>query len=127
MNRTLAASVALAATLGLAGMAHAQSTTPNPQLTPSVQPPSSTTTPQAGMAPASPTTVRQAQQQLKVQGLYHGPIDGVLSQDTKTAISQFQQKNGLPQTAMLDQQTINHLIAPGSGSTMQPAPATNNR
>ena len=79
------------------------------------------------MAPSSPATVRQAQQQLKAQGLYHGPIDGVLSADTKTAISQFQQKNGLAQTAMLDQPTLNHLIAPGSGSTMQPAPATKSR
>jgi peptidoglycan hydrolase-like protein with peptidoglycan-binding domain len=126
MNRTLAASLALA-TLGLAGMAHAQSTTPNAQLTPSVQPPSSMTAPPASTAPASPSTVRQAQQQLKAQGLYQGPIDGVLSTDTKTAISKFQQKNGLVQTAMLDQQTIDHLIPPGSGSTMQPAPAPNTR
>jgi hypothetical protein len=60
---------------------------------------------------ASHATVREAQEALKSRGLYQGPVDGVAGPRTKSAISQFQQRNGLPQTAMLDQRTIHRLIS----------------
>jgi Putative peptidoglycan binding domain len=65
---------------------------------------------QQTMPGASHASVREAQQALKSKGLYHGRVDGVLGQATKTAISRFQQRSGLPQTAMLDQQTMRRLI-----------------
>ena len=76
--------------------------------------------------------IKGAQQQLRDQGLYHGKIDGVLGPETKQALQQFQQKNGLPVTATLDQQTMDKLSGAGQGSSMpqgigsnqHPAPAT---
>jgi peptidoglycan hydrolase-like protein with peptidoglycan-binding domain len=67
--------------------------------------------------------VRQAQQQLEKQGLYHGAIDGLLGSETKQAIQQFQQKNGLQVTARLDQQTMNKLFGTMSGSSTPTNPA----
>ena len=66
---------------------------------------------------ASHAKVREAQQALKSKGLYHGPIDGVVGRATKTALSRFQQENGLPQTAMLDEQTMRRLISGGNADT----------
>lgn len=74
----------------------------------------------AGAAPgmsssdaASPSraTVQEAQQQLKTQGLYDGPLDGKLGPATRDAIRKFQQKNGLSQTAQLDTATLQHLLS----------------
>lgn len=53
--------------------------------------------------------VRQAQQQLQAEGLYRGPIDGVIGDGTKRALARFQQQNGLPRTATLDEQTMQQL------------------
>ena len=76
----------------------------------------------------------QAQQQLQSQGLYHGRIDGILGRETKQALGQFQKKNGLSQTARLDQPTMDKLLGntgTGQGSSTPPtvyhgtAPTTN--
>jgi peptidoglycan hydrolase-like protein with peptidoglycan-binding domain len=77
---------------------------------------------QAGMRLSS-SEIKQAQQQLRDQGLYHGAIDGVFGPETKQALGQFQQKNGLPETATLDQQTMNKLLGSanaGQGTSMPP-------
>ena len=63
----------------------------------------------------SPETIKQAQQQLKSQGLYNGAIDGQMGPETASALSKFQQKNGLPANSELDQQTMAKLM--GNGST----------
>jgi peptidoglycan hydrolase-like protein with peptidoglycan-binding domain len=143
MNRTLTAGVALAATLGMAGLAMAQgyalntNAAPNPGTTSTMPAPSTTTNPgmpgnqqgtlQNGQQTGSPVSVQQAQQQLRAQGLYNGAIDGRLGPEMKTALTQFQQRNGLPQTGTLDQQTSARLMqsssnglspTPASGSTM---------
>jgi peptidoglycan hydrolase-like protein with peptidoglycan-binding domain len=131
MNRSLTASMALAAILGIAGLAQAQSLNPS---APSTQTPSSSTTtttaPGAGtaygtQAGVSAVTIQQAQQELRAKGLYHGVVDGRMGPETQTALSEFQRQEGLPQTAMLDQQTVNRLIpgsSPGtnSGSSTMP-------
>lgn len=73
---------------------------------------------------ASRDEVRQAQEQLRDQGLYHGKIDGALGAQTKRALQQFQQKNSLPVTATLDQQTMEKLLGNtgvGQGSSMPPS------
>jgi hypothetical protein len=168
MNRTLTAAVALAAGLGLAGLAQAQSNYQTPgkpsaqQQAPSAFTSSQTPVPAPGaMAPAPQQpmgggqqatqqpadqgmssqgmnqtttgmhamrsrmggrqTVEQAQQELKSQGLYNGPIDGIAGRETKTALSQFQQKNGLKQTAALDHETLSRL---GQGGTQPQQPAS---
>src|SRR5207244_4437987 len=62
--------------------------------------------------------VRQAQQQLKAQGLYNGPIDGMAGPEMQRALARYQQQNGLRQTATLDEQTMGRL-----GGGMSPAAA----
>jgi len=66
--------------------------------------------------------IKQAQEQLRDQGLYHDTIDGILGPATKQALRQFQQKNGLAVTATLDQQTMDKLFGAGQGSSMPPSP-----
>jgi hypothetical protein len=60
--------------------------------------------------------VRQAQEALKNQGHDPGPIDGVVGSQTRHAIREFQSKNGLKQTGMLDAETKQKLNIEGSGS-----------
>ena len=67
--------------------------------------------------------VSQAQQKLQQDGLYHGNIDGIFGRGTKQALRQYQQQNGLPVTANLDPQTLDHLLGSppgGQGSSMAP-------
>ena len=75
----------------------------------------------AGMT-MSAAQVKQAQNALKQQGLYDGEIDGILGPQTKTALTQFQKKEGLQQSAELDQQTYSRLMGMDgqSGSSMKP-------
>jgi len=58
---------------------------------------------------ATPQAVRDAQRSLRAQGLYNGPADGIFGPKTKTALSQYQQRNNLRQTARLDPDTLNRL------------------
>jgi peptidoglycan hydrolase-like protein with peptidoglycan-binding domain len=71
--------------------------------------------------------IRQAQQQLQSQGLYNGAIDGIIGPETKQALHQFQQQNGLNQTARLDQPTMDRLFGntgAGQGSTLPQTPGS---
>jgi Putative peptidoglycan binding domain len=71
--------------------------------------------------------VRQAQQQLKVQGLYNGPIDGMAGPEMQRALARYQQQNGLRRTATLDEQTMGRLrggMSPPTGVTAPPAAAS---
>ena len=70
----------------------------------------------------SSAEIRQAQQQLQDQGFYHGRIDGIIGPETEQAIGQFQQKNGLSQTATLDQPTMDKLLGNSTGSQRSSAP-----
>jgi|SRR6516225_2292408 peptidoglycan hydrolase-like protein with peptidoglycan-binding domain len=56
-------------------------------------------------------TIKQAQQQLKSGGFYHGRVDGVVGPRTRVAVRRFQQRNGLKGTAMLDQETLQRLMS----------------
>jgi len=75
-----------------------------------------------GSQQTSQSNVQQAQEQLKAQGLYHGAVDGIVGPETQNAVMAFQRKQGLPQTAQLDQQTLNRLN--GAGGTQGGAPTT---
>jgi len=71
--------------------------------------------------------VRQAQQQLKAQGLYNGPIDGMAGPEMQRALTRYQQQNGLRRTATLDEQTMGRLgggMSPPAGVTAPPAAAS---
>jgi Putative peptidoglycan binding domain len=64
--------------------------------------------------------VEQAQQKLKAEGFYHGRIDGIAGRETKQALSAYQKRNGLRQTATLDGETRNSLMGQrtsGSGAS----------
>jgi peptidoglycan hydrolase-like protein with peptidoglycan-binding domain len=65
--------------------------------------------------------LRQAQQRLKDDGDYTGPIDGKMGPKTAEAIKKFQKSNGLPQTGHLDQQTASKLGISMSGSSQPPS------
>jgi peptidoglycan hydrolase-like protein with peptidoglycan-binding domain len=72
--------------------------------------------PVAGMPRSSQTSaalanddIRQAQQELQVQGFYDGPIDGALNEKTQAAVYKYQGENGLSVTGSLDQATVRSL------------------
>lgn len=90
---------------------------------------SSTSSRHSGAMHMTGSDIRQAQEQLKGEGLYHGKIDGRDGPKTRAAIRQFQKKNSLPVTARLDQNTLNELNGGmsqnmGQGSSMPPGNAT---
>ena len=87
------------------------------------QPYAADTTPSpSGAANVSGGEVRQAQQKLRQDDLYRGRIDGLVGPETQQALQRYQQKNGLPVTATLDQGTLNSLLGvdAGQGSSMPP-------
>jgi len=53
--------------------------------------------------------IRQAQQELRTQGLYDGPVDGALGEKTQAAVDKYQEENGLSVTGSLDQATMRSL------------------
>ena len=90
---------------------------------------SAVSTPAASQASDTSTTadslrkdsIRWAQVELRYRGLYKGSLDGVLGPRTQRALTEFQQNNGLSQTAWLDARTWEALtsgpgIAEGSSS-----------
>jgi peptidoglycan hydrolase-like protein with peptidoglycan-binding domain len=53
--------------------------------------------------------VRDAQSELQREGLYRGAIDGIIGPETKQAIAAYQAREGLQQTASLDQDTLQRM------------------
>jgi peptidoglycan hydrolase-like protein with peptidoglycan-binding domain len=64
---------------------------------------------------------RAAQEALKTQGFDPGPIDGMMGPNTRAAISDYQRKNNLPVTGMLDNETMAKLEIRSSRATDVPA------
>ncbi|MGE5476307.1 MAG: peptidoglycan-binding domain-containing protein [Bacteroidales bacterium] len=64
---------------------------------------------QAAARTAGDPDLRHAQMALRDEGLYDGPIDGVNGPRTRHALSQYQRRTGLPQTARLDNATRDSL------------------
>ena len=76
---------------------------------------------------ASRDAVKQTQQKLADEGVYHGKIDGLMGPQTKEALTAYQQKNGLKQTARLDQATRDRLAlgqGPATVAGAKPAAET---
>ena len=83
--------------------------------------PMNSASPQASAAP-SKDQIELAQRQLRSQGLYPGPVDGVIGPQTEQALGEYQQKHGLTETARLDSDTMRSLIGgDGQGSSMPPS------
>ncbi|MGO8915321.1 MAG: peptidoglycan-binding domain-containing protein [Stellaceae bacterium] len=68
--------------------------------------------PVAGSGPSdsSALLVRQAQSELKRESLYEGRVDGIAGPKTKQGIIAFQRREGLQQTARLDDATRDRMI-----------------
>jgi peptidoglycan hydrolase-like protein with peptidoglycan-binding domain len=69
--------------------------------------------------------IRWAQVELRDKGLYKGSLDGILGPETKRALGQFQENNGMGRTASLDAHTWEALTGDpgiGQGSSMPAAP-----
>jgi peptidoglycan hydrolase-like protein with peptidoglycan-binding domain len=70
--------------------------------------------------------VKSAQETLKAQGFYTGPVDGELNPDTGKAIRRFQIRSGIDATGKLDEATVKALnesgapSAPESNATPEP-------
>ena len=67
--------------------------------------------------------IRWAQVELHTLRLYNGSLDGVAGPQTKRALLEFQENNGLERSATLDQQTADALLGHtgvGEGSSMPP-------
>jgi hypothetical protein len=136
IRNALRLSIAPALGTSLGGIAYAQGTTAPGAATPpaEIRPPatggptpaapgigSATSNPSApnatapsyhaGAARLSPAVVKEAQQQSKSEGLYNGAVDGRVGPQTRAAVRQFQQQNGLKTTAMLDHETLQRLMA----------------
>ena len=54
--------------------------------------------------------IRWAQVELHTMGFYYGSLDGVAGPETKRALLEFQENNGLERTATLDQRTADVLV-----------------
>jgi peptidoglycan hydrolase-like protein with peptidoglycan-binding domain len=67
-------------------------------------------------AQSDPTLVRQAQQALKQRGFDAGAVDGQMGPSTESALKNFQQAQGLPQSGNLDDQTLAALGVQQGGS-----------
>ena len=83
--------------------------------------------PSSGQGPRSAMgrqDVQQAQEALKNQGYDPGPIDGIMGSQTRQAVRDFQSKNGLRQTGMLNAETKQKLNIEGSSSAPSPSSAT---
>jgi len=74
------------------------------------------------VAGTSRDKIKQVQQKLQAQGLYHGPIDGIRGPKTKQALAAYQRNHGLRPTAQPDRPTMDSLAlgqnTSGSGSSM---------
>jgi peptidoglycan hydrolase-like protein with peptidoglycan-binding domain len=71
----------------------------------------------------SQAEVRDIQQKLQADNLYHGAIDGKMGPETRRALAEYQKQNGLRVTASLDRQTRDSLLGT-TGTATPPAPAT---
>ena|SRR5438477_3363994 len=68
----------------------------------------------------SDNSVSQAQQALNDKGFSAGPVDGIAGPQTKSALKQFQQSQGLQASGQLDTQTL-AALEPGASSSSQGA------
>src|SRR5216684_828145 len=118
-NLILATASVLALGVAGAGIVHAADTSTPGARTPT---PNAAMPSQQGQTGTpvnlSESQIRQVQQKLKTADLFDGQIDGKMGPGLKVAIAAFQERNRLPQTGAIDQQTMAALkISSSSGSS----------
>ncbi len=59
--------------------------------------------------------IMSVQKQLKQQGMYKGPVDGVAGRKTQAAVKKFQSQKGLQATGQIDEQTLSQMNVQPSG------------
>ena len=69
---------------------------------------------------APPGLIKQAQTELRNEGLYSARVDGILGPKTRDALKTYQQRQGLTETGTLDQATAQRMNLVAQG--MPPAP-----
>jgi peptidoglycan hydrolase-like protein with peptidoglycan-binding domain len=57
-------------------------------------------------AELTPDMIRNVQQNLTQDGMYHGRVDGVWGQQTQSAVRNFQQQHNMNATGQLDRDTL---------------------
>jgi len=82
----------------------------------------------AGQKLLSPAQIKQVQEALDQKGFHVGHADGVVGRDTRQALSDFQRRQKLPQTGLLDDQTLQALgidrnVSAGGAATTGAAPS----
>jgi Putative peptidoglycan binding domain len=71
--------------------------------------------PPAAPAPAlTADQIKRAQEALKREGLYPGPLDGKVGPQTRQALRAYQAREGLPPTGVLDEATFRRLVPAAS-------------
>jgi peptidoglycan hydrolase-like protein with peptidoglycan-binding domain len=65
---------------------------------------------EGGPSGRSVLAMRQAQSELNREGLYDGTVDGIAGPKTRHGIIAFQEREGLPQTAHLDEATRDRIV-----------------
>jgi peptidoglycan hydrolase-like protein with peptidoglycan-binding domain len=123
-NLTLATASVIALGVGGAGIAHAAATSNAPGS--NMPDLSGTAQSSQNAVSVSENEILQAQQQLRAQGFYNGPIDGLLDTKTKQALERYQRENGLNETATLDQATL-HSLLENTGRSGSSTPPNSNR
>src|ERR1700693_320378 len=108
MKRALLGVALAAAALAGSAVAAAPTGAPPPAAEAPLPPPADAALPQAG--PAS-GPIAALQQQLKREGFAPGPVNGVMTEETRRALNLYQQRRGRPPEA---------LGAPGGGVDMDP-------
>jgi peptidoglycan hydrolase-like protein with peptidoglycan-binding domain len=103
--------IAVATALGLSTAAMAQTGDMGKQRGTTSEPSASAT---QGMAASD--DVRQVQQELQNRGFNVGTVDGVMGPQTKGALKEFQQAEGLPATGELNEKTKSQLKTSSAGS-----------
>jgi peptidoglycan hydrolase-like protein with peptidoglycan-binding domain len=63
--------------------------------------------------------IKDAQAELQREGLYKGRIDGIDGPQTQQAVRDFQRREGLQQTAVLDQPTLERMNLTGEAQTAE--------
>lgn len=64
----------------------------------------------------SATDIRRVQEQLQSKGYNVGPVDGIMGQQTQSALREFQQAQGMQATGQLNRETMSALGVEGSAS-----------
>jgi peptidoglycan hydrolase-like protein with peptidoglycan-binding domain len=86
---------------------------------------------EAGLGPSSPAPgqsgdlVRDAQWELHHDGLYDGPIDGIVGPKTQRGLTHYQRQHGLRETASLDEATLRSMKLAGGSAEAQNERASN--